>query len=169
MINEGYFTWKRRYTKEESPINSTCSFNNYRWMRYAEVLLLAAEANLMAGNQAEANACLNEVRQRAKLPFKEATLDAIKIEKRLELFCEYTRYQDIIRWEDAENLLKHQGEKLLCLLMKMIKWRLYICNIIRIQNDMDLNLDTIYCLSQQQRFDRILVWFKMRVGNFIIK
>ena len=74
-------------------------------------LLLAAEANLMAGNQAEANACLNEVRQRAKLPFKEATLDAIKIEKRLELFCEYTRYQDIIRWEDAENLLKHQGEK----------------------------------------------------------
>ena len=69
------------------------------------------EANLMAGNQAEANACLNEVRQRAKLPFKEATLDAIKIEKRLELFCEYTRYQDIIRWKDAENLLKHQGEK----------------------------------------------------------
>ena len=111
IINEGYFTWKRRYTKEESPINSTCSFNNYRWMRYAEVLLLAAEANLMAGNQAEANACLKEVRQRAKLPFKEATLDAIKIEKRLELFCEYTRYQDIIRWKDAENLLKHQGEK----------------------------------------------------------
>ena len=47
----------------------------------------------------------------SKLPFKEATLDAIKIEKRLELFCEYTRYQDIIRWKDAENLLKHQGEK----------------------------------------------------------
>lgn len=80
-------------------------------MRYAEVLLLAAEANLMAGNQSEANACLNEVRTRAKLPFKVATLDAIKLEKRLELCSEYTRYQDIIRWGDADSLMKNQGSK----------------------------------------------------------
>ncbi|CUQ52183.1 SusD family [Dorea longicatena] len=80
-------------------------------MRYAEVLLLAAEANLKDGNQSEADACLNEVRQRARLDAKTATLDAIKLEKRLELCSEYTRYQDIIRWKDAEALLKDQGER----------------------------------------------------------
>lgn len=42
---------------------------------------------------------------------KTATLDAIKLEKRLELCSEYTRYQDIIRWKDAEALLKDQGER----------------------------------------------------------
>ncbi|HRF92456.1 MAG TPA: RagB/SusD family nutrient uptake outer membrane protein, partial [Bacteroides graminisolvens] len=109
IINEGVFMWKRRFTSAEAPITFWCSFNNYRWIRYAEVLLLAAEANLMAGNQSEANACLNEVRTRARLPFKTANLDAIKLEKRLELCSEYTRYQDIIRWKDAERLLKNQG------------------------------------------------------------
>jgi hypothetical protein len=109
IINEGLFTWKRRFMAEEAPITFWCSFNNYRWMRYAEVLLLAAEANLMAGNQSEADACLNEVRERAELPFKAATMEAIKLEKRLELCFEYTRYQDIIRWKDAESLLKDQG------------------------------------------------------------
>ncbi len=109
IINEGVFMWKRRFTSAEAPITFWCSFNNYRWMRYAEVLLLAAEANLMAGNQSEADACLNEVRTRARLPFKTANLDAVKLEKRLELCSEYTRYQDIIRWKDAEALLKNQG------------------------------------------------------------
>ena len=110
IINEGYFLWKRRFSSTEAPIMFWCSYNNYRWMRYAEVLLLAAEANFKAGNQSEADACLNEVRTRAKLPYKKADMDAIKLEKRLELCCEYTRYQDIIRWKDAEGLLKNQGE-----------------------------------------------------------
>ncbi len=111
IINEGIFLWKRRFSSAEAPLTFWCSYNNFRWMRYAEVLLLAAEANLMAGNQSEANACLNEVRTRAKLPFKVATLDAIKLEKRLELCSEYTRYQDIIRWGDADSLMKNQGSK----------------------------------------------------------
>lgn len=109
IINEGVFLWKRRFSSSEAPITFWCSYNNYRWMRYAEVLLLAAEANFMAGNQSEADAALNEVRSRARLPFKPATLEAIKLEKRLELCSEYTRYQDIIRWGDAEALLKNQG------------------------------------------------------------
>lgn len=109
IINEGYFLWKRRFSSSEAPITFWCSYNNYRWMRYAEVLLLAAEANLKAGNQSEADACLNEIRTRAKLPAKVATIEAIKLEKRLELCCEYIRYQDIIRWKDAEGLLKTQG------------------------------------------------------------
>ncbi|NCD15287.1 MAG: RagB/SusD family nutrient uptake outer membrane protein, partial [Bacteroidia bacterium] len=109
IINEGFFLWKRRFSSAEAPITFWCSYNNYRWMRYAEVLLLAAEANIMAGNQTEADACLNEVRTRARLPYKTATLEAIKLEKRLELCSEYTRYQDIIRWGEAESLMKNQG------------------------------------------------------------
>lgn len=81
LINEGYFMWKRRFSNVESPAGFWCSYNNYRWMRYAEVLLLAAEANLKDGNQSEADACLNEVRQRARLDAKTATLDAIKLER----------------------------------------------------------------------------------------
>lgn len=109
IINEGLFAWKRRYLATDAPITFWCSHNNHRWMRYAEVLLLAAEANYLAGNQSEADDCLNEVRERAGLPFKAATMEAIKLEKRLELCFEYTRYQDIIRWGDAEDLLKDQG------------------------------------------------------------
>ncbi len=111
IINEGFFLWKRRFSSAEAPITFWCSYNNYRWMRYAEVLLLAAEANFMAGNQSDADACLNEVRTRAKLPYKAATLEAIKLEKRLELCSEYTRYQDIIRWGEAETLMKNQGSR----------------------------------------------------------
>lgn len=111
IINEGLFLWKRRYSSAEAPITFWCSYNNYRWMRYAEVLLLAAEANVLAGKQSEADACLNEVRTRARLPYKKATLEAIKLEKRLELCSEYTRYQDIIRWKDAETQMKSQGSR----------------------------------------------------------
>lgn len=110
--------WKRRFSSAEAPITFWCSFNNYRWMRYAEVLLLAAEANFLAGNQSEADACLNEVRTRAKLPNKTATLEAIKLEKQLELCSEYTRYQDIVRWKEAETLLKNQGSKTTLLINK---------------------------------------------------
>ena len=112
IINEGIFMWKRRFSSAEAPLIFWCSYNNYRWMRYAEVLLLAAEANLLAGNQSEADACLNEVRRRAQLPDKTATLEAIKTEKRLELCSEYVRFQDLLRWKDAESVLKNQGAEI---------------------------------------------------------
>lgn len=109
LVNEGVWMWKRRFTYAESAMSFWISYANFRWMRYAEVLLLAAEANLAAGNQAEADRCLNLVRERAKLPHKTATLDAIKLEKRLELCCEYTRFQDLLRWKEAEKYMANQG------------------------------------------------------------
>ena len=112
IINEGYFMWKRRFSSAEAPIIFWCSYNNYRWMRYAEVLLLAAEANLLAGIQSEAAACLNAVRHSAPLSDKPATLEAIKTEKRLELCSEYVRFQDLLRWKDAEAVLKNQGAEI---------------------------------------------------------
>ena len=39
--------------------------NNYRYIRYADVLLMAAEANSLTGNDTKARNYLNQVRLRA--------------------------------------------------------------------------------------------------------
>lgn len=112
IINEGYFTWKTRVKKGECPAAGYgfTDTNNIRWMRYSEVLLLAAEANLQAGNTALALSDLNQVRTRAKLASKtNITLDDIITEKRLELCFESVRYQDLVRWGLAEKYMSNQG------------------------------------------------------------
>lgn len=116
IINEGYFMWKWRVQKAEIPTYGMggagmATIDNPRWMRYAEVLLLASEANLMAGNQGKADEYLNQVRERAQLaPKSGITLEDIQIEKRLELCGEGTRFQDMIRWGIAEERMKDQGK-----------------------------------------------------------
>jgi hypothetical protein len=109
-FSEGFYFWKTRLEKDAEGKGYQYDFgNNIHWMRYAEVLLLAAEANLAAGNQAKADEYLNQVRSRAHLSDKTATLDAIKTEKRLELCGEGIRLQDLLRWGDAATVLKDQG------------------------------------------------------------
>ena len=116
IINEGYFMWKWRVQKAEIPSYGMggagmATIDNPRWMRYAEVLLLASEANLRAGNQGKADEYLNQVRERAQLaPKSGITLEDIQIEKRLELCGEGTRFQDMIRWGIAEERMKDQGK-----------------------------------------------------------
>lgn len=112
LFVDPYFIWKFREPAEDfNPKQITDCQTNARCMRYAEVLLCAAEANVMAGRQAQANICLNNVRTRAKLPFKEATLEAVKTEKRLEFAGEGLRYQDLIRWGDAATALADMGKR----------------------------------------------------------
>lgn len=83
---------------------------NYPLMRYAEVLLLAAEANLMTGNQAKADEYMNQVRRRVGLPDKSSvTLMDIQQEKRCELYMEGTRAYDLIRWGLAGKNMEKQG------------------------------------------------------------
>lgn len=113
IINEGYFMWKWRFKAGMAPAsgNGFCTTNNPRWMRYAEVLLLAAEAHLEAGNSSKAEEYLNEVRNRAQLPAKsDITLADIQIEKRLELCGEGLRFQDMTRWGIAYDRMKDQGK-----------------------------------------------------------
>lgn len=113
--NEGVFSWKFRPLKSDcvydNPGYQVLQYINLSVMRYAEVLLLAAEAHVMAGSdQAKADRYLNEVRNRARLEQKSGvTLDDIKKEKRLELCMESCRYQDLVRWGDAETVLREQG------------------------------------------------------------
>ncbi len=90
---------------------------NHRVFRYADVLLMAAEAATQIGgdaNIAEALGWLNEVRDRADLPALTITsqadvLKAVKKERRLEFAMEYERFFDLVRWGDAVDVLGDNG------------------------------------------------------------
>ena len=112
IINEGYFMWKWRYTDEQEMdgINGMVDHGNTVWMRYAEVLLCAAEAHLMNNNPGEADKYMNMIRTRAQAPTKSSyTLEDIQREKRIELCGENVRFQDLLRWGIAEEKMKDQG------------------------------------------------------------
>lgn len=81
------------------------SFNNERFFRYPELLLLHAEALLSGGAPKggsayqTADACVNKTRQRAGLtPLAGVTLGQLQKEKQKELCFEPARYFDMIRW-----------------------------------------------------------------------
>ena len=105
----------RRYPGE-SNAEGRYSDNNYATMRYAEVLLIAAEAlaEINGGPNTEAEGYVNEVRARARnwagkptdfpadVPSGLSKVDFINLvldERRLELAFEYKRWYDIKRRE----------------------------------------------------------------------
>ena len=71
-------------------------------MRYAEILLIKAEALIMQGKNGDAP--LNLVRARAGLPaITAATMADLKHERRVELAGEFAnRHFDLVRWGDAQ-------------------------------------------------------------------
>lgn len=84
--------------------------NNHRIIRYSEVLLLAAEANLRGGsiNAAKAQTYLDMVRDRAFGDTDHrvtATIDAVWDERRLELAMEGDRYFDLVRTGQAAAII----------------------------------------------------------------
>lgn len=79
------------------------SGNNLRLMRYADVLLMYAEAEVGGwkgnANNAAALAALNQVRTRANMkPLTAITMQAVADERVRELSLERTRYFDLLRW-----------------------------------------------------------------------
>jgi hypothetical protein len=88
---------------------------NWRLIRYADVLLMAAEAYNEDDDEASARRELNKVRERAELDTydfpmsKEDLREAIKAERQLELAFEGSRYWDLVRWGDAEEVLSPLG------------------------------------------------------------
>ena len=97
--------------------------------RYADVLLMRAEAEAQLGNTAEAIVLVNQIRARAAASTqmisnypsrygvklycktyngtysKEETMKIVKMERRLELAMESERFLDLVRWGDAEKVL----------------------------------------------------------------
>lgn len=85
------------------------------YMRYAEVLLIKAEAANEIGKQEDALFSINQVRNRANLlslaPMsKEALREAIWKERRLELAMEHDRWFDLIRTNKAEDVMRALGK-----------------------------------------------------------
>ena len=80
---------------------------NIRLLRYADILLLYAEACNETGNDSEAQWALNQVRNRVGRDNVTSTgntlKQAIRTERRLELALEYNRLYDIRRWESIKN------------------------------------------------------------------
>lgn len=99
----GYFNRKYLPRKNENVGDANLTQpNNYRAIRYADVLLMAAEA-LVRGNidEERARTYLNRVRDRADLEPVSAAgstlLDIIYTERRLELVGEGHRFFDLVR------------------------------------------------------------------------
>jgi len=90
--------------------------NNFRTIRYADVLLMAAEAFNKSGNDLKAQTYLNLVRRRAFgdllhdiTATGNALYDAVLAERRLELAMEGERFFDLVRTGKATTVLGPLG------------------------------------------------------------
>ncbi|WP_157638011.1 RagB/SusD family nutrient uptake outer membrane protein [Flexithrix dorotheae] len=83
------------------------SGNNLRLLRYADVLLMYAEAEFMLnGSTPTALDAINEVRRRVDMPeFTSITMEDIEDERVKELSLERTRYFDLLRWGKVKEKL----------------------------------------------------------------
>jgi len=79
---------------------------NNRQIRYADVLLMYAEACMGSGDAATAKTYINKVRARVGLGEVEATDATLRHERRCELAMEGHRWFDIVRWNIAAETIK---------------------------------------------------------------
>ncbi|MEX0774065.1 MAG: RagB/SusD family nutrient uptake outer membrane protein [Balneolales bacterium] len=111
--------WFRKYVSEDDAFRNGGSFE-YGTLRYAEVLLSYAEAKIMLNEiDGVTKGYINDVRERAGLDMTEADvtlpyydsytqddwIELIRNERRIEFAAEGLRYDDIIRWGIAEDVL----------------------------------------------------------------
>ncbi len=106
---EGYI--RRKYgsftTEASGDVFQLNYGTNWRLMRYADVLLMAAEAHLNGGSAATGLGYINQVRNRAGLAdLSSLSMADIVRERQLELAFEGHRYLDLIRWGMAASELE---------------------------------------------------------------
>lgn len=115
---EGSIRIKYAPKSEETTSDGVGELNystTFRVFRYAEVLLLAAEAYNRAGQDGMARTELNKIRNRAGLAdidssmSGDALFEAIVDEKFLELAHEGQRFWDLVRWGKAATELAGTG------------------------------------------------------------
>ena len=108
----GYFMWKRLYRAEDRTPTAEIQWNLVI-MRYAEVLLMYAEACAQTGDNSGLT-YLNKVQERAQAKHKSTslTLAEVQKEKYLECWLEGSRFPDLVRWGIAEQELKDNGKYL---------------------------------------------------------
>ncbi|WP_052248506.1 RagB/SusD family nutrient uptake outer membrane protein [Chryseobacterium taiwanense] len=111
--------WNQKVYVPTSLNNSTCgygSIQNLRILRFADILLINAEAANELGNTAVAVTNINKVRTRAQLPNTTASTqlalrNAIWQERRVELAMEMDRFPDLVRTGQAATYLGPKGFK----------------------------------------------------------
>ena len=105
----GYYN--NKYIKRQGeiglPDNDLTSPVNYRVMRYADVLLMAAEAHYQTGNSSKAQQLVNQVRVRAGVPgLAVNSINVIYKERRFELSGEGLRFFDLVRTGQAADFIQ---------------------------------------------------------------
>lgn len=113
----GYWSRKTELPYDKWGGNSQASGLNYTLLRYADVLLLKAEALVETGKAGEALDIVNEIRTRARnsnrfgkgdLPadLTSVNIETVREERRRELGLEGHRFFDIVRWGVADEIFK---------------------------------------------------------------
>ena len=112
--------YNNKYIKRQAelglPDNDLTSPLNYKVIRYADVLLMAAEANVQEGNDGQALTYVNSVRARVNMPARvsggSALLADIFTERRLELSGEGLHFWDLLRsGQAAQSITNFQVGK----------------------------------------------------------
>lgn len=111
--------WNQKVYVPSSLNNSACgygSIQNLRILRFADILLINAEAANELGNTAVAVLNINKVRTRAQLANTTASTQgalrtAIWQERRVELAMENDRFPDLVRTGQAATVLASKGFK----------------------------------------------------------
>jgi len=106
--------WSSKKTDGNGP-------NNFPYIRYADVLLMNAEAAFETGNSAKALANVNLIRKRARngattgvpADLSSITFADIVKERRLELALEGHRFFDLVRWKQQDILTDQPLQKYL--------------------------------------------------------
>jgi hypothetical protein len=126
---------------------------NYMVIRYADVLLMYAEAqNEAVGPDATVYNAVNRIRERAGLSphqipagkTKEEMREIIRHERRIELAFEGFYYTDIRRWKIAENVMPgavHNSQNLPLVTRSFNKDRDYWWPVSQVQRDLNPNLE----------------------------
>lgn len=113
--SETHYAWRKYTVSKTDPllINKRNAPLNWKMLRYAEVLLIYAEAmNEASGPVQEVYDAVNRVRNRVGMPnlpsglTKEEMRERIYHERRVELCSEGTRLEDLTRWRRLKDALE---------------------------------------------------------------
>lgn len=115
----GYSTWKYFTDPLFALMRSTLGDypQNTKYYRFADLLLIGAEAAVNSGHDADALLWINRVRDRARnagltgypLPLSAVSKEQVWAERRVELCFEGHQYYDIIRTNRAKQVLMNEA------------------------------------------------------------
>jgi starch-binding outer membrane protein, SusD/RagB family len=111
IYNTSGYAWKK-YQSSEFVSQGSDNDTNHDVIRFADVVLMAAEAKIMGGKIGEGIALINQIRRRADptgaiLPDRPAgasqneAMEYLMHERRVELCGEQVRRIDLVRWDRA--------------------------------------------------------------------